>query len=1266
MQLARIVGLGLVVATLGARAAQQEMQTISLRPIAAPASIPIDCSQSPFGASAPVIGDLEPMLQLQGPNGSAFDEYAPSTGNQTPPLHGVYRAQLIQAPLPALSLRKSVSVDLNGDGRDEVVGAFSDGTDVRLAVYSRAAGPTAQIIDTWTFSEGIVPDSIDMVAGNLNGSKDKKQEIAVSWIISATGAVHVIILEGDASGHIGPADNFANGKFLGQAGVAFPRLAVGDFLLSGHDQLVLAGYKQSSGSIELDLIEFGYPFNFVLPNVGQSSTRSGHFQDGLNVGFNTPFFAVDDDPAIPMQGSSPGGGVILALDADGGDVVDTAAAELVLHVMFPELSSPVNHILAQRVLHFVTTRDGNNVITAIALGDSSLPYAHDSSIMLERYDGHPVYTTVPPRFAATVADVDGVGQREIVTARAGHDGKLGGSSIAGSMVWWAHKVHVRLVPSFQYKNQGTIASQPVVKFINNSRGDIKSYSWNFGDATFGPDKNPQHAFPVNGPYLVKLTVTAFDDTQEIYQSVVTVNGSSDANPQGIAPPAWTYKIDPDPVFTGDGEPEFTYYTLAGGDKTVLKLAVGDMDRDGLPEVFVSVTEVNGNARDMHVFQRLDETHFARTSQSEALSGNVNMELVLSDFDGDAISGDLNDAVGDCRAVSDLTVRSLTWMPPYFSTLQADSYRYAEYGLSKSTTTGLETATESHFSESISGYVGFEAKPKIPIIDVKLGGASIKGTFGGAWQQTSGESHGDENGFSLDEGYSIGTDSNTAQAEGMLYTETNTSNCYTYSIVTSAGPVAGSGLRVCSVEKPMQIKKLAGALTWNNLTTELGDGGVQVPIHWVPAQRDWASLALFHAPKPGAATGSPVFPDSVSHGVTQATDGSFDTAAESLTADKPYLEIDLGYVRDILSVRVFPSAAPLSSPTAVEPLDFKAAVKDLWGFRLYASPSPFSGNNPPTASNATTFVPGGISTFVQEKAVYQVWNAWTGDPHSGAPMRARYLRLQKPTSGKIRISEIQVFGDTHTEPQFYPDAVCDKRVGDGRFYAKVFDTVHRVYTTIQVRGDMVWTGGVDTGSTDTGVTNRADDPVVNDRGQPCVNDISDGASDPASPKTVPQRPFWQGLAIGGLGTPKWNLQEDSSHTDSQIHSNDASVRAGVEIDIEGPGDAHVVAGAAFEFEYGVNTEHQNVTTMGTGFGVGGELAGFGLGYQQLADTCEYFPRPYAFEVHEYSNSGYLQDMYVTDYIVRQTPHPSPDWQREAIPSACSDWDRIFAHDFEPGA
>jgi PKD repeat protein len=722
MQLARLVGLCLLVANLGAIAAPPQRQAISPDLIDALEST-VPCAQSPFGKASPVIRDLEPMVLHWGTGGTFFDEYTPATVG--PPLTRVYRANLMQAPLPTETLRKSVSVDLNGDGRDEVVAAFSDGADVRVAVYSRTTGPTAQIIDTWSFSEQVDQYSVDIVAGDFDGSNDKQKEIALSWNI-AGGNVRVVVLKGDASAHIVQADNATAGNFVtAQPSLGFPRLAVGDFLLAGRDQLILASYSTLAGSFVFHLLELDDGSNPTSEVPSPAMVPSGtamRFNSFVHLTGAPNAFTIDDSPNIAMQ-TSGGIGVIEGLDAHGGDVVDTAAAELVLHVMFPEPVNPVSHVLVQRVLHFITTRNGSNQITGIQLGTvsflgTSLNYA-DSTIMLERYTTE-ASNPYPPKFAVAVDDIDSVAYKEIVTARVGHDGAHGLSF--GPLVWYAHKVGVRITPSFQWQNQGLDigTNEPIVQFTNNSRGSISTYDWDFGDGSpHSSSINPAHRYNTTGTKTVTLTATAYDSTQFVYQHSVNVrnDGGSDANPQGDAPPLRIYRINPIAAFAPDqpaSNPNtdldtsaFYVYPTLGIDKTVVRIGVSDMDRDSLPEVVITVNN-DGQAVDTHVFSRraaADGT-FRRKTLEDNVVGDTNVDLVMSDFDGDSLNAELSSTSGDCHAVTDVTIHSVTYFPPYFALLQTNSNRAARYGKSSSSSTSTEDRSASYISHDVTAARGF--------------------------------------------------------------------------------------------------------------------------------------------------------------------------------------------------------------------------------------------------------------------------------------------------------------------------------------------------------------------------------------------------------------------------------------------------------------------------------------------------------------------------------------------------------------------------------
>lgn len=1269
---ARTVGLGMFFAGTGALAAQGA-PSASLLSLPAPATL--SCDQSPFGKAAPMIRDLEPLYVMNTSSDKRFEEWRPSLADETPPLQRVYGTSIEAPALAGKTMRKSLNADLNGDGRDEVVVASSDGNSVILTVYERSLGfaPTAQVIDTWAYTEtedgggAIDPASIDMVAGDLDGSRDKQQEIAVSWHINSgnhAGDTRVVVLKGDSVGHIAQGDGTTAGSWRAGYASAMPKLAVGDFLLTGRDQLVLVNFAAAAFSINYDLIEFNDAGTGTAalsdPLVGNSlNVRSKHFSNVLkDATFAQPFFADENGNSTYMSATFG----VQSLDAHGGDLVDTAAAELVLHLMFTGRDAPFSNpakyqrVLGQRLLHFDTALDVNNVITNVTLGNpggGDAGQSYDSSRVVEFYG--PLSSTVlraPPAFAATVADVDGLLGKEIVTVRAGAAPNDNPLVDQGHLIWWAHKVQVRMKPSFQYKNQGTDSNgNDVVAFTNNSHGPAGiRYDWDFGDGTHSVEVNPSHAYTSTGNRSVSLTVTApaipNQQGTTTYTHSVPVTGGFDGTVQGDAPPLWTYRIDPNYTYSVE-HPSGLYSS-----QSLVKIGVGDMNRDGLPEVFAVAKDIQGSIH-RHVFKRLANGGFGYDTAADAVANVSYLDVLLSDFDGDSLNAVLSTAVGACQTVTDRQMRALVWMPPYFDALQGNGYRVASFGKSVGGTSSIEERSGSYTADSFSATLGIDVEFDAPILAIKIAEVELTSTFSYGLQAEKGKTHGYETGYSIDQGYSMGDNGHTEQ-EGVMSTEDDTSDCYTYNILTSSGILPNSTLSACELKPGTAGRSQAsyGSLEWNTLAQDPASPQqvVVVPKHWIPVQRDWASLAMFHVPAAGSALGRSTVGFSADHGADKATDGLFTTSAESdQTYNKPYLEIDLGAVRDIMAVRVFPTADPQTTapPFGVQPISFKKAVVDMRGYRLYASATPFiSDVATPTSATTTTFVPGGISTFVQDYAsesVYSTWNIWTGnpgaytnDPDISTPLHARYLRLQKPGSGKIRIAEIQVFGGTHAEPPMYPDGVCDEVVGDGLFKAQVYDTVHHVAKTIEVRGDMLWTGAVDAGSQDTGVPG-------------CQNDSTAALG---SEQVVPQFPIWQGEAIVGLGNHNWNLEQTSGTSQGSYTSIDHNFNVSTEFKATA---GIVVGGFGFEVGGGITQEHSSSMTWDTGFNVGGNMTGF-PGHA----ACTYFPRPYAFKESEFSNIGIEHAMYVTDYVVRQ----QSGWQRDNVPAECLVViDSIFAYGFE---
>ncbi len=169
-----------------------------------------------------------------------------------------------------------------------------------------------------------------------------QQEIALSYTVGGVGVdsgkVRVIVLQGNGLAHFVQSTNVTAGNFATTAtGLLFPRLVVGDFLSQGRDQLLLAAYDQTSGAVSMDVLEFdngthAATVTTALPSLG-NDMRGAHFASPPLNATGAKFF-YDDGTFSSMTVNGLGIPLIEVLEANGGDLVDTAADELVLHLMF--------------------------------------------------------------------------------------------------------------------------------------------------------------------------------------------------------------------------------------------------------------------------------------------------------------------------------------------------------------------------------------------------------------------------------------------------------------------------------------------------------------------------------------------------------------------------------------------------------------------------------------------------------------------------------------------------------------------------------------------------------------------------------------------------------------------------------------------------------------------------------------------------------------------------------------------------------------------
>jgi hypothetical protein len=248
------------------------------------------------------------------------------------------------------------------------------------------------------------------------------------------------------------------------------------------------------------------------------------------------------------------------------------------------------------------------------------------------------------------------------------------------------------------------------------------------------------------------------------------------------------------------------------------------------------------------------------------------------------------------------------------------------------------------------------------------------------------------------------------------------------------------------------------------------------------------------------------------------------------------------------------------------------------------------------------------------------------------LRARYVRLQHPGAAVLNVAQIQVFGDVHVEPHQYPQDVCDPNRSDNTFLVRMWNPQTSGWANIESRGEILWNGSGDM----AGCSNFSGMQRWN---------------------------IWADLFVGSPASSSWNLSQEGGTYSGDYSGFESSNRVGAEFDIQAGFIANVQAGAAYEYSFGVTEEVQTLQYWGAGLEMGGTIGGFAPQFSNLVSTCRYTPRPYAYRLMDYSNTGYEHTVFVVDYVVRQG---AAQWQRDNVPEVCLNIQRppeIFANGFE---
>ncbi len=1227
-----------IVSLLLAIAMQVEFASaaIIVPPMAEPQSAPlpqpsedIACADTPFGRQLTLGKDAEFVDVLDfnvtlPPN--QFHEWTlpPDPDDPSAPAYDLHiSTDWAVGPFSDGALLGATHADLNGDGQDELIVAanvYSPTAHVVVGVLRRGRYGNVLLMDTWSGSNlfnSLNIISANIIAGDFDGSKDGKDELAL-MVRGSDNSLRIVVLSGNDDGTIAQADDEFAGfwHWAPQAGDSVGQIAItsGALVLDGRNQiLVISEYKPGNNRvIKYHLLEY-QPRPAFNTLTGDVSMGTLYFSSDMGSNFR---YGSHGDESSTIIGN------IKRISADTGDVVGDATDELISHYEFQNIDG--QYELHQRLQHFDTVRDSAGDIFEILLSrPDGVPFD----------DGIKIHSGDSAGWDSVVHNIDEQPKAEIIEV---FNRYTPPSSFLEAEVY---KVAYDLTASFTYYR-----SDLDVQFTENSVGynagpfdnPLSGWRWDFGDGGTSNQVNPVHSYANAGDYTVTLRIAELVGSgvdQSTYQREIHVEGGSDAHGEGLSSNDYRYRIRHDPVYASE-------HTITHDNSTPLTeihADAADMDRDGVSEIMaLSIQGTSGpdsgllRSRWRLHLNPLPPNDFTGWHMLEPDSGTLplsnldGLAAFAADLDGDSVEATIGP---DCRRVHEAQARELVWAPPYFERLQAGALRAAAFGRSTTEGSDLERQFGTFTSHDVSGYIGgglgFDL---FGLIGVQ---AQITATAGRYEQTANGSVVGTENDFDLTQGWE------QQDKDGLLVIENNTFDCYTYDVRQAAvGIDPDSSVRMCEIQKEDTHMSGTNPDYWDRefpLVWAAGSEG-QPPPNWAPLTRDWANLALFKPVRTNATfvAGSEV---------GKLTDGRFTTTGESQQMLQPYVEIDLGSVQPITDIRIFAPYGELAS--------------DLTGFRVYTSTAPMPATGLPTGGDVHEFAPDSLSSVV-----YDRWNIWTrtwnnSQPGStpGDPLRVRYIRLQHPDQARIRVGQLQVFGDTHNEPQRYPDAVCDPTSDDGFFLAKVWDASASAFRAIEVRGDMLWAG--------TKPTNGwgADGPYL----QNCINNVLITAKDNHSYFNIGFN-----ADVGPSADQSWSFSQSNINRIGTTTSFQNSTRVGAEFDLSATAFVTMVGGGADEFTNGVTEEDQTVNYWGEGVDVGGGIGGFQPPYDtaQYIGACHYSAQPYAYKLDERSNTGYLHSIYTVDYVVPEESS-STAWTRADMPQQCLPLpsDRIFASGFE---
>lgn len=598
------------------------------------------------------------------------------------------------------------------------------------------------------------------------------------------------------------------------------------------------------------------------------------------------------------------------------------------------------------------------------------------------------------------------------------------------------------------------------------------------------------------------------------------------------------------------------------------LAVADLNKDNRSEIVVAFSDSSPAGFQM-AYLRYKSPQSFELVHSGRFDATLNAapDLVAADWDNDSLRGK---AQGLCERIVEHQVTSAVFVPPFWENMQGELFKEGSIGQSRAEESSVETSFTYSHGHAASAYLGISAG--ISLFDIVELGAAVKATASAEYSTSNRRA-------SANITSEVRTVGRSFNDDGVAFEPANY-KCYSYQLYENgvAVPVSDAGVRLCEYV-PLDnssITALAGS-SLNGWDSNLGS-----ETEYVPISRDWANRGLFRGAFAAQSSNQATAARALD---SEIVAGSFVGApvAETNVEDRPWWQVDLGAVQPISKIRIWAPPASLANFVVL------VADSDFRQMPGHENPANLIGK---AGVKAYTLADLGLSVADTANEVTTLLTL----VNKVEPISGRFVRVQRNDTAALKLSEVQIFGPNHEDPDRYPLDVRDTDPDDGFFEAQLFNPyeqdAQKKFTWVKVRGRLIWGGNLN----------------------------------PNLPTLLSSQ--------GGESSAYWSLSSTSGGSQISAQGIESNSSIGVEFDVEAGVLVKVQAGGAVSTTTGVAEETVFSSSWSNSFDLGGAVPNLPKEYdgQSWAARCQYGIRPYFYELSDQSSFGYTQRYTVLDYTV----------------------------------